>query len=82
MGCVILGNDLIFLHKQKRKKNLRAILFYTKKVIANFVLGVSTPKGRRGHTALVHRGSMLVYGGYQDLKGSCSELWAYHFGMT
>lgn len=44
------------------------------------IVGVSTPKGRRGHTALVHRGSMLIYGGYQDLKGSCSELWAYHFG--
>ncbi|KAK9722069.1 hypothetical protein QE152_g19863 [Popillia japonica] len=41
--------------------------------------GVSTPKGRRGHTALVHKGSMLIYGGYQDLKGSCGELWAYHF---
>ncbi|XP_074036461.1 uncharacterized protein isoform X2 [Leptinotarsa decemlineata] len=41
--------------------------------------GVATPKGRRGHTALVHNGSMLIYGGYQDLRGSCSELWAYHF---
>lgn len=41
--------------------------------------GVSTPKGRRGHTALVHRGHMLIYGGYQDLRGSCSELWAFHF---
>ncbi|CAG9854868.1 unnamed protein product [Phyllotreta striolata] len=41
--------------------------------------GVSTPKGRRGHTALVYNGSMLIYGGYQDLKGSTNELWAYHF---
>nr|CAI5831057.1 unnamed protein product [Callosobruchus analis] len=41
--------------------------------------GVTTPKGRRGHTALVYNGSMLIYGGYQDLKGSCNELWAYHF---
>ncbi|XP_065174328.1 uncharacterized protein [Atheta coriaria] len=41
--------------------------------------GVATPKGRRGHSALVHRGSMLIYGGYQDLRGSCSELWAFHF---
>ncbi len=23
---------------------------------------------------------MYVYGGYQDLKGSTSELWAFHFG--
>ncbi|KAJ8938881.1 hypothetical protein NQ318_016085, partial [Aromia moschata] len=42
-------------------------------------LCVKTPKGRRGHTALVHNGTMLIYGGYQDLRGSCSELWAYHF---
>ncbi|KAF5290221.1 hypothetical protein FQA39_LY14775 [Lamprigera yunnana] len=41
--------------------------------------GAVTPKGRRGHTALVHRGTMLIYGGYQDLRGSCSELWGYHF---
>lgn len=42
--------------------------------------GVATPKGRRGHTALVYRGSMYIYGGYQDLRGSSSELWAFHFG--
>ncbi|CAG9761028.1 unnamed protein product [Ceutorhynchus assimilis] len=41
--------------------------------------GVATPKGRRGHTSLVHNGSMLIYGGYQDLRGSCGELWAFHF---
>ncbi|XP_030761818.1 tip elongation aberrant protein 1-like [Sitophilus oryzae] len=41
--------------------------------------GVATPKGRRGHTALVHNGAMLIYGGYQDLKGSCGDLWAFHF---
>lgn len=44
--------------------------------------GVVTPKGRRGHTALVHRDQMLLYGGYQDLRGSCSELWAFHFGKN
>ncbi|XP_063976000.1 uncharacterized protein LOC135161924 [Diachasmimorpha longicaudata] len=41
--------------------------------------GCAVPRGRRGHTALVHRGQMLVYGGYQDLRGSSSELWAFHF---
>ncbi|KAK5644820.1 hypothetical protein RI129_006120 [Pyrocoelia pectoralis] len=41
--------------------------------------GAVTPKGRRGHSALVHKGTMLIYGGYQDLRGSCSELWGYHF---
>jgi len=44
--------------------------------------GCVIPRGRRGHTALVHRGQMLIYGGYQDLRGSSSELWAFHFGMT
>ncbi|XP_011304960.1 tip elongation aberrant protein 1 [Fopius arisanus] len=41
--------------------------------------GCAVPRGRRGHTALVHRGQMLVYGGYQDLRGSSSELWSFHF---
>ena len=42
--------------------------------------GVVTPVGRRSHTALVFQDSMYIYGGYQDLKGSTSELWAFHFG--
>jgi hypothetical protein len=42
--------------------------------------GVAVPRGRRGHTALVHQGTMLVYGGYQDLRGSSNELWGFHFG--
>ncbi|KAF7994345.1 hypothetical protein HCN44_003817 [Aphidius gifuensis] len=41
--------------------------------------GCAVPRGRRGHTALVHRGQMLIYGGYQDLRGSSSELWSFHF---
>lgn len=41
--------------------------------------GVSVPRGRRGHTALVYQGAMIVYGGYQDLRGSSSELWAFDF---
>ncbi|KAE8745406.1 hypothetical protein FOCC_FOCC007954 [Frankliniella occidentalis] len=28
---------------------------------------------------MVYRGSMLVYGGYRDLRGSSNELWAFHF---
>lgn len=44
--------------------------------------GVATPKGRRGHTALVYGNVMLVYGGYQDLKGSLGELWKYNFGIN
>ncbi|KAG8261928.1 hypothetical protein J6590_063474 [Homalodisca vitripennis] len=43
--------------------------------------GVSVPRGRRGHSALVHRGAMLLYGGYKDLRGSSNELWAFHFAQ-
>lgn len=42
--------------------------------------GASVPKGRRGHTTLVHRGSALIYGGYCDLRGSSNEFWIFHFG--
>ncbi|XP_075237616.1 uncharacterized protein LOC142333905 [Lycorma delicatula] len=41
--------------------------------------GVASPRGRRGHSALAHRGAMLLYGGYRDLRGSSNELWAFHF---
>lgn len=44
------------------------------------VLGVPAPKGRRGHSALIYNNVMLIYGGYQDLKGSSGELWKYNFG--
>ncbi|XP_077516037.1 uncharacterized protein LOC144126030 isoform X1 [Amblyomma americanum] len=37
------------------------------------------PTGRRGHTCVVHNGAMHVFGGYQDLRGSSSQLWAFRF---
>ena len=42
--------------------------------------GSVVPKGRRGHSALVYEDSMLIFGGYQDLRGSTNQLWAFHFG--
>ena len=42
--------------------------------------GTLHPIGRRGHTAVVYGSSMLVYGGYVDMKGSSSELWKFNFG--
>ncbi|XP_065344018.1 F-box only protein 42-like isoform X1 [Cloeon dipterum] len=41
--------------------------------------GVQVPRGRRGHTALIYQGAMIIYGGYQDLRGSTNELWAFDF---
>ena len=41
---------------------------------------VVTPTGRRGHSAVVWRGGMHVYGGYVDLKGSSGEMWTLDFG--
>lgn len=38
---------------------------------------VHQPSGRRGHTAVMHEGFMHVFGGYQDLRGSSSELWIF-----
>jgi len=48
--------------------------------LAGALAGAVTPRGRRGHSALVHKGAMLIYGGYRDLRGSSNELWAFHFG--
>ncbi|XP_061179886.1 uncharacterized protein LOC133188462 [Saccostrea echinata] len=40
--------------------------------------GFPQPCSRRHHSAVVHDGIMYVYGGYVDLRGSSSELWAFH----
>ena len=37
------------------------------------------PTGRRGHSAILYGDAMHVYGGYQDLRGSSSELWTFDF---
>ncbi|XP_035216879.1 LOW QUALITY PROTEIN: uncharacterized protein LOC118190290 [Stegodyphus dumicola] len=41
---------------------------------------VHQPSGRRGHSAVVFDGAMHVFGGYQDLRGSSSELWMFDLG--
>ena len=41
---------------------------------------VMTPSSRRQHTAVLYNGVMYVYGGYIDLKGSTSQLWAFDLG--
>ncbi|XP_054713112.1 uncharacterized protein LOC129222613 [Uloborus diversus] len=38
---------------------------------------VHQPSGRRGHSAVVYGDQMHVFGGYQDLRGSSSELWTF-----
>lgn len=40
----------------------------------------SSPAGRRGHTAVLHEAALHVFGGYQDLRGSSSELWTFDLG--
>ncbi|XP_063875536.1 uncharacterized protein LOC135108443 isoform X2 [Scylla paramamosain] len=40
--------------------------------------GSAGPTGRRAHTALMVGENMLVYGGYQDLRGSSAELWSFN----
>ena len=37
------------------------------------------PTGRRGHSVVLYGDAMHVYGGYQDLRGSSSELWTFDF---
>ncbi|KAJ6650345.1 hypothetical protein lerEdw1_013367 [Lerista edwardsae] len=33
------------------------------------------PANRKGHSAVIYRGSMYVYGGYIDIKGASQEFW-------
>ncbi|KAL3832064.1 hypothetical protein ACJMK2_023743 [Sinanodonta woodiana] len=40
--------------------------------------GCERPCVRRYHSAVMYNGCMYVYGGFVDIRGSSSELWAYH----
>ncbi|XP_058051575.1 leucine-zipper-like transcriptional regulator 1 homolog isoform X1 [Ahaetulla prasina] len=40
---------------------------------------VQVPVNRKGHSAVVYRGNMYIYGGYIDIKGVSQEFWTFHF---
>lgn len=44
--------------------------------------GTAAPQSRKAHTAVIHEGSMFIYGGYQDMRGSLSEMWQFELGMS
>lgn len=35
------------------------------------------PTNRRGHSAVIYRSSMFIFGGYEDFRGSSAQLWQY-----
>jgi len=40
----------------------------------------TSPGGRRGHSAVMAGNKMIIYGGFQDLRGSTNEMWAFNVG--
>ncbi|RVE57777.1 hypothetical protein OJAV_G00202710 [Oryzias javanicus] len=38
-----------------------------------------TPSNRKGHSAVVLGSTMMIYGGFVDVRGSSEELWTLHF---
>lgn len=38
------------------------------------------PTNRKGHSAVVYRASMYIYGGYVGIRGISQEFWTFHFG--
>uniref|UniRef100_A0A3B3CES2 Si:dkey-3d4.3 n=1 Tax=Oryzias melastigma TaxID=30732 RepID=A0A3B3CES2_ORYME len=38
-----------------------------------------TPSNRKGHSAVVLGPTMMIYGGFVDVRGSSEELWSFHF---
>jgi len=74
---------VLFLDKSTCTKLLSADQPTTDvKIQANSCLSqASYPVGRRGHTAVLYRNSMYIYGGYIDMKGSSGELWQFSFGI-
>uniref|UniRef100_A0A8C3L851 Uncharacterized protein n=1 Tax=Chrysolophus pictus TaxID=9089 RepID=A0A8C3L851_CHRPC len=37
------------------------------------------PTNRKGHSAVVYRASMYIYGGYVGIRGISQEFWTFHF---
>lgn len=37
----------------------------------------TSPSGRRGHSSVLYKDAIHVYGGFQDLRGSSSDLWIF-----
>lgn len=35
------------------------------------------PTNRRGHSAVIYKDSMYIFGGYEDFRGSSAQLWQY-----
>jgi hypothetical protein len=46
------------------------------------VLGEGRPNKRYGHSAVVYRGSMYIFGGYDDFGLKCNDLWQLDFGTS
>ncbi|XP_028663886.1 leucine-zipper-like transcriptional regulator 1 homolog [Erpetoichthys calabaricus] len=44
--------------------------------------GVQSPCNRKGHSAVVYRSAMHVYGGYIDMRGSSQDFWTFTFENT
>ncbi|XP_039175301.1 tip elongation aberrant protein 3-like isoform X2 [Crotalus tigris] len=40
---------------------------------------LQVPVNRKGHSAVVYRGNMYIYGGYIDIKGASQEFWTFNF---
>lgn len=39
----------------------------------------SRPCNRKGHSAVVYRAAMFIYGGYFDIEGAVEEFWVFYF---
>ena len=44
------------------------------------IFGDVRPNKRYGHSAVVYRGSMYIFGGYDDFGLKCNDLWQLDFG--
>ena len=59
--------------------NLDSLTWYKFGSVNTNSPGISStqPTGRSGHSAVLFENALYIYGGYQQLKGSLSELWKF-----
>ncbi|XP_076093233.1 uncharacterized protein LOC143064353 [Mytilus galloprovincialis] len=73
---LLFGGVLSYDHTESALWIINPDLQYIRRHVPD--AGSTQPCARRHHTSVVHNNVMYVYGGYIDLQGSTSDVWAYH----
>ncbi|OXB81622.1 UNVERIFIED_CONTAM: hypothetical protein H355_008784 [Colinus virginianus] len=68
--------------KYSQDRLIRLCLLLAFLFVLSLYFQSSAPTNRKGHSAVVYRGSMYIYGGYVGIRGVSQEFWTFHFDRS